>query len=204
MDLAARKAFNFAFWFLAIFLLSFTGLYLAGVVPEEIRPAPDAPTPAQTVAEARGEEPIRIVIKSIGVNALVSNPDTTDPEQLDELLKKGAVRYPGSGLAGEGNMFLFGHSTGIKVVVNQAYKTFNNIKTLNKGDLITIYSKDKEYVYVVDKVTLVDADNALVEFGGTGKHLTLSTCNTFGAKEQRHVVESHLLSVKDSAGLPQS
>ena len=204
METTARRAFTFAFWFLVIFMISFGALYFAGVVPEEIQPAPVADTPAQVIAEAKGEEPIRIVIKSIGVNALVSNPETTDVDVLDADLAKGSVRYPGSGLAGEGNMFLFGHSTGIKVGVNKAYQTFNNIKTLNKGDLITVYSKDKEYIYEVDKVTLVNADDALVEFGGTDKKLTLSTCNTFGTKEQRHVVESHLLNVTDYTNLPQS
>ncbi len=188
-----RRAAGFVFWFLLIFFVTFTGLYFAGLVPSELQTNSDGIAGElfpSAEPEAVGEEPVQIVIKSIGVNAVVANPTTTDTKVLDDALLHGAVRYPGSGLAGKGNMFLFGHSTGYKVVHNQAYKTFNDIKTLKKGDSISVFSKENEYLYEVDKVTLVDADKALVEFGTGDKKLTLSTCNTFGEKQERYVVEA--------------
>lgn len=200
MKLTFGTVAKFAGLFLGIFFLSFTLLYIAGVVPVELQTGSDttplATLTSPTIPDAKGEEPVRITIASIGVDAPVANPASTNTEVLDAALTHGAVRWPGSGLAGEGNMFLFGHSTGFKVVNNQAYKTFNNIKTLQKGDSITVFSKDKQYLYEVDSVTLVDADKALVELGGTKKMLTLSTCNTFGEKQERHVVVAHFVSAQ--------
>jgi sortase (surface protein transpeptidase) len=109
------------------------------------------------------ESPTRIVISKIGVDATISNPSTTNVTTLDEYLKLGAVRYPGSGLLGVGNMFIFGHSTGAKI-----------------------------YRYMVSSVVLVDQTRALVEFNDKNM-LTLSTCNTFGAKSERYVVEANYL-----------
>ena len=140
--------------------------------------------------EADAKVPIKIIIDAIGVNSSIQNPDTKNVRELDEFLKRGVVRYPGSGFLGQGNMFLFAHSTSIKVVHNQAYKAFNNLDKLNKGDEIRVQSKDREYVYRVSSVRLVDESRALVEFDTTRNMLTLSTCNTFGEKQQRFVVEA--------------
>jgi len=210
-----RNVGKFLLWFVFVFGVTFTALYLVGAVPDVLKSASDTPTDAifkagslpdgtldgqqtpaeQAAAAAAGEEPERIIIASIGVNAPVLNPDTTDTDTLDSDLQHGAVHYPGSGLlGGQGNVFLFGHSTGFKIVNNQAYKTFNNIKTLKKGDKISVFSKTKEYVFSVDTVTLVDADKALVDLSTTGQKLTLSTCNTFGEKQERHVVEATFVS----------
>jgi LPXTG-site transpeptidase (sortase) family protein len=124
---------------------------------------------------------------------LIANPNTTNVATLDEYLKKGAVRYPGSGTIGLGNMFIFAHSTGIKVVNNQAYKAFNGLKDLTTGDIIKVYGESKIYQYKVTSVRLVDSNEALVTFDTTGSRLTLSTCNTFGAKTERYVVEADFI-----------
>ena len=87
-------------------------------------------------------------------------------------------------------MFIFGHSTGIAVVHNQAYKTFNGLKDLERGDIIKVYGSSNIYEYKVLKVTLVDQNQALVEFENNKNMLTLSTCNTFGAKSERYVIEA--------------
>lgn len=136
--------------------------------------------------------PQRIVIPRISVDTSISNPDTERVDILDEYLKKGAVRYPGSGDLAYGNMFLFAHSTGFRVVQNPAYKAFNNLKKLGNGDEIRVYSEDGKTVatYKVTSVRLVPDSEALVRFDTTAHMLTLSTCNTFGKKEERYVVEA--------------
>ena len=195
---------KFIFYFLAIFLVSFVLLYSAGLVPTAIKQNNgDTLTTlwdkAQNTAINKqlnqgvvsGENPTRIVIDKIGVDAIVSNPNTTNAATLDDYLTQGAVRYPGSGLLGLGNMFIFGHSTSIKVVYNQAYKTFNGLKNLTAGDIIKVYGGTAVYQYRVSSVRLVDENQALVEFGGNKNMLTLSTCNTFGAKSERYVVEAN-------------
>ena len=177
-------------------------LYAIGFVPESIKPnsgdslrtlwdkAQESAIKKQTDQDIAGEAPVRIVIDKIGVDAIVSNPNTTNVATLDEYLTQGAVRYPGSGLLGSGNVFIFGHSTGIAVVHNQAYKTFNGLKDLERGDIIKVYGSSNIYEYKVLKVTLVDQNQALVEFENNKNMLTLSTCNTFGAKSERYVIEA--------------
>ena len=67
---------------------------------------------------------------------------------------------------------------------------FNNIKTLNQGDEITVYSDTKKYIYAVRDVKLVDSNEAWVDLSVKTHMLTISTCNTFGKKEERHVVQA--------------
>ncbi len=158
----------------------------------------DAPSQIQTSSgdTMYAEEPIRLVISSIGVDTVVSNPKTTAFETLDAALTRSAVRYPGSGLPGLGNMFIFGHSTGFSVVQNQAYKVFNKLKDVRQGATVTVYSKSATYEYKVTSVRLVDKTKALVEFDTKNNMLTLSTCDSFGREQDRYVVEADLVSVR--------
>ena len=198
-----KSQVKFALYFLGTFIVLFILLYSAGLVPESIKTnqgdsfrvlwdkAQKKAIDNQTNRGlAVGENPTRIVIDKIGVDATISNPNTTNVTTLDEYLKSGAVRYPSSGLLGMGNMYIFGHSTSIAIVHNQAYKTFNGLKDLKMGDIIKVYGANKVYKYIVTSVTLVDQNKALVEFGNKKNMLTLSTCNTFGAKGERYVVEA--------------
>ena len=197
---------KFIWYFGVIFIMAFALLYSAGLVPESIKvnngdsfrvlwdkSQRDAISNQLNQAVVAVEKPNRIVISKIGVDATVANPNTTNVTTLDEYLKEGAVRYPDSGLLGAGNMFIFGHSTSIAVVHNQAYKTFNGLKDLKSGDLVKVYGETRTYIYRVTSVTLVDQNKALVEFGNSKNMLTLSTCNTFGAKSERYVVEADLI-----------
>lgn len=135
--------------------------------------------------------PRRIVIERLGIDAPIENPESRNVEALDTALLKGVVRYPGSGdLEDISNMFLFGHSTGFRVVQNEAFKLFNGLKEAREGDLVRVQSDTKEYVYRVMSVSLVDANEALVSLSSAEKMLTLTTCNSFGAKEERYVVEA--------------
>jgi LPXTG-site transpeptidase (sortase) family protein len=201
-----KSQIKFILYFAVIFFVSFILLYSAGLVPSSIKENKgDSLRTLWDKAQKKSidnqlgqdlvvvDNPTRIVIDKIGVDSIVSNPNTVNINTLDEYLKQGAVRYPGSGSIGIGNMFIFGHSTGIKIVNNQAYKTFNGLRDLKVGDSIKVYGATKIYTYRVSSVTLVDQSKALVEFGNKKNMLTLSTCNTFGAKSERYVVEADYL-----------
>lgn len=137
------------------------------------------------------EYPIRIVIASVGVDGVIKNPSSNNIDALDNALTQGAVRYPGSGVPGAGNMFIFGHSTGFKIVQNKAYKVFNTIKNVKQGDEVRIYGAKNVYIYKVTSVNEVNKDQTLVNFETKGPAiLTLSTCDSFGAKTDRFVVEA--------------
>jgi sortase (surface protein transpeptidase) len=155
-------------FFLNLFIvltITFSVLYLFGLVPEEFKNIIGRDPVKESKGNQVGELPLSVVIPNIGVDAQIYNPSTTTATVLNNYLLKGAVRYPGSGLpGGKGNIFIFGHSTGIKIVNNQAFKTFNGLEKLKKDDLIHVFSSNYEYVYKVLTVTVVGADKALVEF----------------------------------------
>lgn len=198
----ARNKWRFAASFLVIFFLTLLVLAIVGFVPSYVdesyrqsRPATDesiahaANDTASRVAE--GIAPVRVVIPEIGVDAEIVNPTSTEISVLDQALLDGAVRYPGSGLLEENaNMFLFGHSSYLRNVRNDAYKTFNGIQKLEPGDVISVYSSEKEYRYRVASVKEVAASEAWVDLSGDRKRLTLSTCDSFGNPDDRFVVEA--------------
>jgi len=195
---------NKGYFFVNLFIIltiTFSTLYLFGLVPAEFKSLIIGRDPVKeskgNQVNQIGELPLSIKIPNIGVDAQIYNPATTSAEVLNNYLLEGAVRYPGSGLlGGTGNVFIFGHSTGFKLVNNQAYKTFNGLQNLKKDDLIHVFSNKYEYVYKVLNVTMVSADKALVEFNTKSEMLTLSTCNNFGEKSDRYVVESEFVAKK--------
>lgn len=159
----------------------------------------EAPTPLPTPSV---ELPTLITIPAIKLSATIENPETTDVVALDKELLKGAVRYPTSAKLGEtGNVVLFGHSSYLPIVKNQAYKTFNGIQKLVVGDTVVVSSLDTSYTYRVRSVTKESTNDAGFPLSVAGRVLTLSTCDSFGAKTDRFVVVadfvgSHLTSLE--------
>jgi LPXTG-site transpeptidase (sortase) family protein len=138
--------------------------------------------------------PVRLKIPSISVDTPINNPKSTTFEVLDSALTTGAVRYPGSGSPGIGNMFIFGHSTGFSIVQNPAYKIFNSLRKVSEGDAIYVYTQDAVFEYRVTSLVKVDKDKALVEFDTQKNMITLSTCDSFGRPQDRYVVEADFIS----------
>lgn len=197
IDLILKNKGYFFLNFFIVLTITFSVLYLFGLVPTEFKTIIGREPVQESTGNRVGELPITINIPSIGVDSPIYNPATTSVNILNDFLTKGAVRYPGSGLlGGNGNIFIFGHSTGFKIVNNQAYKTFNGLQNLKSGDLIYVDSDKYEYTYKVSSVKLVDATKTLVEFNTNSKMLTLSTCDNFGAKTDRYVVEAEFISKK--------
>lgn len=190
-------------WF-GVFSVLLSLSFALGIVPE-LDMDEEAVAADVTVTETRGEDttvvvndsdsrPVRIVIDAIGLDDAINTPASTDVETLDQALLNGVVHYPGSAnLADSGNVFLFGHSTGFRVVQNQAFKAFNDLKHLKENDLVRVQSTSREYVYRVTSVSLVNTDDAFVDLSHTGHTLTLATCNVFGAKEERYVVKAEFV-----------
>ena len=148
------------------------------------------------------ELPTKIEIPAIGLTATIADPTTTDISVLDQLLLKGAVRYPTSAELNEtGNVVLFGHSSYLPIVGNQAYNTFDGIQKLVAGDVVTVYSAGTAYTYRVRSVAKESAaSDAGISLAVTGRVLTLATCDSFTVKTDRFVVtadfvESHSISI---------
>lgn len=192
---ATREKIQFLGIFFAVFFITAVLLFVIDFVPE-------APARAGAAVENNErasipllvEEPRRIVIASVGVDTPVSNPASFDLPALDAALLAGAVRYPGSNLLGEeGAVFLFGHQSYLPVVKNKAFKAFNDLQKLSEGAVIKIFSDTAVYEYVVRSVSLVEAEEALIDLSAESGALVLSTCNSFGDPGERYVVTADLV-----------
>lgn len=205
----------FALTFVCFFALMFGFLSLVGATPD----APLAPVPTQAFAggnlaptteiavtttanvggavqsaQTVGEAPVRIVAQSVGLDVRVANPASAAINALDQALLSGAVRYPTSaGLGVQGTVLIFGHSSYLPIVHNQAYKAFDGIQNFKTGDSVSVYSGAHEYRYSVVGVKLADASQDVIELPQTGQHLTLVTCDSFASKTDRFVVTADLV-----------
>lgn len=147
---------------------------------------PDFVAPAETGP--------RIAIPALGIHAPLVFPKSTDIDALNNALTTGVVHYPTSAKPGDtGNVFLFGHSTGLAVVHNKNFEVFNNLKNAKPGDAIRIRYGERDYLYVIEAVKAETASTAKVDLQVKGKKLTLSTCNVWGGKEARTVVEAEFV-----------
>lgn len=193
----ATKRFAFVMTTIIVFFILFAVLTVFDIVPEPIaEPATSVDSGVTSVAEAATldltAEPTRVIAESIGLDVAVNNPTSRDVAVLDQSLLTGVVRYPGSGGMGdEGTMFMFGHSSHLPIIHNQNYKAFNGLKDLKNGDLITVESGTAKNVYRVTSVAEAKADAIRIDLGSSnGKRLVLSTCDSFGGKDARYVVEA--------------
>ncbi len=190
---AYERKWSFLSLFAVVFLVSVIVLGTSDLLPEVSYANKSKTTNTVTQPQIAAELPTRIEIPKINLSAAVVNPTITTVAVLDKELLRGVVRYPTSALLGEtGNVVLFGHSSYLPVVGNQAYKTFNEIQKLVVGDSITVYSSGTAYTYRVRSVVKESANDGVIELSVTGRVLTLVTCSSFGAKEDRFVVTADL------------
>ncbi|MEX0912960.1 MAG: sortase [Candidatus Paceibacterota bacterium] len=142
--------------------------------------------------------PISITIERLGRTVTVLNPTSRTVADLDAALLKGVVRHPDSADLNDknGNILILGHSSYLNNVLNKNFQAFNGIQNLTWGDVIRLKSGDTEYTYRVDRVYEEKASTVNVPVWASEPKLTLVTCNTFGAKEDRFIVEATLVSKK--------
>jgi sortase A len=143
--------------------------------------------------------PTRIIIKSIELDTPIIIPKSSDLKDLDRALLSGAIHYPNSALLNQnGNMLLSGHSSYLPVVKNKAFKAFNKINKLEKGDLISVYGENgKIYSYSAESIKHSKAKDTTVNFNSEKPTLTLSTCDNFGDKSDRWIVTAKLIHIND-------
>ena len=191
-----KKPLFFSAAFFAVFFPSFIALAIMGapLVPKSAA-AEAAVSAEQVVMLVReGELPVRIVINSVGINTLVQNPESAELSVLDAALSRGAVRYPLSGeLGGDKNIFLFGHSSFLPQVRNPAYQAFNKLEKVKLGETIEVRSVSRTYTYRVISVAKAEAQALSIDLEHPTGLLFLSTCNSFGDKDERFVVTAQFV-----------
>jgi len=141
--------------------------------------------------------PLSITFDALDKTVKVLNPTSRSVEELDKALLSGVVRHPDSAdFSDEGNMFILGHSSYLPNVFNKNFQAFNGIQNLTWGDTVRVRSTDVEYVYRVDRVYKARASEVEVPVNTGEARLTLATCNSFGSKDDRFVVEASLIERK--------
>lgn len=210
-----KRKYAFFGAFFAAMVVSYGILYAIDFIPEPIEEGTEQESgvdddrytanSVQNVAESdetedlqdRAALPLSIHIDALGRTVSVQNPTSRSIEDLDAALLSGVVRHPDSAdFRDRGNIFILGHSSYLPNVFNKNFQAFNGIQDLKWGDTIRLRSEDTEYIYRVERVYEAKASEVTVPNSrGTAK-LTLATCNTFGAKEDRHIVEAGLVSTR--------
>ncbi len=202
------KKIEFLTVFFFVVLGTYAVLFSLGLVPtaeaepvqteeptmEESEPEIDEPVTQAVVEAVFSPLPTKIIFDSLGKEVDVLNPESRDIADLDAALLDGAVRHPDSAtLADEGNIFILGHSSYLPNVLNKNYQAFNGIQDLTWGDTIRVQSEDAEYTYRVQKVYKAKANEVIVPHTPGKAQLTLATCNSFGSKDDRFIVEATLI-----------
>jgi LPXTG-site transpeptidase (sortase) family protein len=202
--------------FFVVMMIGYGFLYFVNFVPEEPKAA-ETITEEEEIseeAEASGDstptyvEPVddefndplpkSITLSPLGRTVTVLNPTSRSVANLDAALLKGVVRHPDSAdlLDPNGNILILGHSSYLKNVFNKNFQAFNGIQNLKWGDTITLRSSEALYTYRVERVYEAKASAVMVPTRSSQPKLTLATCDTFGAKEDRFIVEAVLVAKK--------
>jgi LPXTG-site transpeptidase (sortase) family protein len=202
-----ERKVTFFFVAVGVIALTYGFLYLVDFLPEKPDAANDASQMMNGTTTKGSEDassiavahplPVKIIFDSLDREVPILNPESDDVATLDAALLEGVARHPDSAdFENTGTMFLLGHSSHLPIVHNKNFQAFNDIEKLGWGDTIRVQSADTEYVYRVDKVYQAKASDAEVPLQFVMPRLTLVTCNSFGTKEDRYVVEAYLVETR--------
>jgi sortase A len=148
-------------------------------IPEHLRPLMQSianlPVPTPGVEQA-----VRIEIPAIKIDAPVVQGDGW------EQLKKGVAQHIGSADPGQpGNLVLSAH--------NDVYgELFRDLDKLQPGDLVRLYTQQKQYVYLVDRTEIVDPTAVEVMAATGAPTVTLISCYPYLVDKKRIVVFARL------------
>jgi len=148
-------------------------------IPEHLRPMVQslANIPIPTAAP---DQAIRLQIPALNVDAPIVQGDGW------EQLKKGVGQNVASVNPGQnGNMILSAH--------NDVYgEIFRYLDKLVPGDQIILYTQQRQYIYVVDRIAIVEPTAVEVMAGTGSPTVTLISCYPYLVDKQRIVVFARL------------
>lgn len=129
---------------------------------------------------AAPDQAIRIQIPAINVDAPIVQGDGW------EQLKKGVGQFIGSPPPGrDGNLVLSAH--------NDVYgEIFRHLDRLVPGDQVVIYTRQRQFIYIVDRTVLVEPTAVEVMAPTSSPTVTLISCYPYLVNTQRIVVFARL------------
>ena len=150
-------------------------------IPEHLRPMVQSlanmpvPTPAP-------DQAVRLQIPRLNLDAPVVQGDGW------EQLKKGVGQHIGSANPGQnGNVVLTAH--------NDVYgELFRHLDQLLPGDEVTVFTQQRQYVYVVERTVIVEPTAVEVMASSGSPSVTLISCYPYLVDKQRIVVFARLQS----------
>ena len=148
-------------------------------IPEHLRPMVQS-LGSIAVPTAGPEQAIRIQIPALNVDAPVVQGDGW------EQLKKGVAQHIGSGDPGRnGNLVLSAH--------NDVYgQLFRFLDRLVPGDRVILYTQQRQYVYVITGMAIVEPTQVDVMSPTADPTVTLISCYPYLVNKQRIVVFAKL------------
>ena len=210
-----EKKYAFFAVFFLVFFFSYLILVAIDFVPEPVTSQEEAEDfqiePATTEVEQSAQSdfnlpmgdmsnpvlPTSMYIEKLDRTIPILNPTSRDTADLDRALLNGVVRHPDSAhMAQAGNVFILGHSSYLPTVINDNFQAFNGIQDLAWGDKIEVTSEGYVLTYEVEKVYKAKAADVTIPVADTGARLTLATCNSFGSKDDRFIVEAKRIDVR--------
>ena len=218
-QIAARLG-AFLLVFFLIVLVSYAILYAVDFIPEPVSTdgseeditedsgdssrlgllgwfSSDEPAGSDTSLAVGDSLPMSITFDSLNRTIDVLNPTSRNINDLDRALLSGAVRHPDSAdFQDPGNIFILGHSSYLPNVLNRNFQAFNGLQELTWGDTIRLRSTEAEYIYRVDRVYQAKASEIEVPVDTGEAKLTLATCNSFGSRDDRFMIEATLVETK--------
>jgi LPXTG-site transpeptidase (sortase) family protein len=152
-------------------------------------------TPLSSVVKTNEITPIdplfNIVIPKLGANArIIANVNPYDAKEYQYALARGVAHAKGTSFpGGDGNIFLFSHSSVDFYQATTYNSVFYLISKLEKGDEILLYYHNEKYTYKVTDKKLVDPkDTSYLTQKSTKKMVTLMTCWPPGTSYKRLLV----------------
>lgn len=146
-------------------------------------------TPAPS---AEKMEPDKLLIPSLNIEAPIKYGEEINEDRFQELLREGAVHYPGTALPGAaGNVYIFGHSSDSPWSPGRYKIIFALLPRVQKGAEVYISDNDgNKYIYkVLEEGRAVGKnDLSVLEQDRSKKLLTLQTSYPVGTSLKRYVV----------------
>lgn len=145
-----------------------------------------------------------IIIPKIGVTApVIYDEQGTDAAAVAAALHKGTYHYPTTAYPGQnGNVAIFGHSSGAVWVKNQYKFIFTLLDKLEAGDKIIVDYKGIRFIYeVTDKIIVPPTEMSVLD-PTADPTLSLITCTPVGTNKNRLAIHAKQISPKLEANLP--
>lgn len=160
------------------------------------QPVTEIQVESSSSVKADPNKPSSIFIDKISVNAPIIYSEKEINEKSFQLaLRNGVVHFPETALPGEnGNVVVFGHSSGAWWVPGNYKHVFTLLDKLSANDIVAIEYQGISYKYKIKSSRVVLPTEVSVLNPTDIPTLTLITCYPVGTNEKRLVVEAEQIS----------